>query len=71
MFDLDVTAQAVLCLSGQATLFTHIQLVPAFLVGILLDHTMNLFKVSLQGAALSEGLLTHIALKGPDTCKRN
>lgn len=51
-----------------AALFTDVQLVAALLVSVLLHDTMNLLHVGLQRAALSEGLLTEIALVWTNTC---
>lgn len=52
----------------EAAVFTNEDLGAALAVGVLLVHAVDLPHVRLQGAALSEGLLTQLALVGTDTC---
>ena len=53
------------------TVLTHVQLHPALVEGEFVRQTVDLTTVRLQGAALSERLVTLTALVGADTCGVN
>lgn len=64
-----VQVQVLLGGARVATILTHIELVPALLVGILLLHTVDLLQVGLQGTSLREGFVTHITFVGANACE--
>lgn len=64
----------MLCISirpraGEATVFTHMQLLPALPVGIAGWLPVYLGKVSFKGAALSESFPTSSTTEWPYSCK--
>lgn len=64
----------MLCISirpraGEATVFTHVQLLPALPVGIAGWLPVYLGKVSFKGAALSESFPTSSTTEWPYSCK--
>lgn len=65
---------AVLCISvrpgaGEATVFTHVQLLPALPVSVAGRLPVHLGKMSFKGAALCKSLPTSSAAEWPYSCK--
>lgn len=70
MLIVDMAQQGILGRSSVTTFLTDIELGASFLVGILLQHAMDLLHVGFERAALGKSLLTQMTFIWTNTWDR-